>query len=398
VSAPAPARDLLAAAAELAAELRADAAAREAARELPFAAVRRLAQSGIGAAVVPAAAGGPGLDYPTIVELVRTVSAADSSVGQVLMIHYCQLMKAYLEGYRSPLVEWMAAEAVAGRLFASASAERGTRSAADHRTRVTGSRLTGRKYYCTGSPYADWLVVQAVTDGVEGGGEGGGVPVRLVVDATARGVERIDDWNAFGQRLTGSGSVVFTDVEVDPALVMATGRAPESLHDGLFAAACANLHAAVAAGIARAAADDGVAFLREKARPWAFAGMTDARHDPHLVKIAGEIATAVAGAEALLVHSSRAIETARLAITPESALAARVAVAQAKATTSAAALHAATELFTLGGTGSCDADLNLDRHWRNARTHSTHDPTRWLMFFAGDALVNDTAPPNTGRL
>jgi len=395
---------------ELVDRFRADAHQRELNRVLPYDEMALIAQSGLPGLIVPVDAGGPGTDYPTMLEVVRRLATADPSLAQILMIHYCQLTMALVnpatvraEGSGGDLARFMAAEALAGRMIASAIAERGTPSALAYRTAITRNEdgrlvLNGSKYYCTGSLFAHWLGVAAVADT--------GERVKVLVPASAAGVDRVDDWNAFGQRLTGSGTVHFADVIVDESLIFPTMTAlaptdepaEPDLYSGLYAAACSNYHAAINVGIARNAADDGFAFLRDKTRPWAYAGVAVANQEPHLLRLAGEISTSVTAAEALLAHSGARVQDAITTLTADTALAARLAVAQAKTFGTETALSAATELLTLGGTQATDRSLNLDRHWRNARTHTTQDATRWMMHYAGDAVVNGTAPPNTGRL
>jgi hypothetical protein len=50
-------------------------------------------------------------------------------------------------------------------------------------------------------------------------------------------------------------------------------------------------------------------------------------------------------------------------------------------------------LHELGGTRSTLGQYNFDRHWRNARTHTLHDPVRWKYFHVGNHLLNGVAPP-----
>jgi len=38
-------------------------------------------------------------------------------------------------------------------------------------------------------------------------------------------------------------------------------------------------------------------------------------------------------------------------------------------------------------------DPDFDRYWRNARTHSLHDPIRWRRHYVGDFHLNATPPP-----
>jgi alkylation response protein AidB-like acyl-CoA dehydrogenase len=41
---------------------------------------------------------------------------------------------------------------------------------------------------------------------------------------------------------------------------------------------------------------------------------------------------------------------------------------------------------------------NLDRHWRNARTHTVHDPVRWKYHAVGNYWLNGVPPPRHGAL
>ncbi|MBN8999366.1 MAG: hypothetical protein J0H54_08205, partial [Rhizobiales bacterium] len=41
---------------------------------------------------------------------------------------------------------------------------------------------------------------------------------------------------------------------------------------------------------------------------------------------------------------------------------------------------------------------NLDRLWRNSRTHSLHDPVRWRQFYVGDHELNGCLSPDLAAL
>ncbi|GMA74486.1 hypothetical protein GCM10025880_09030 [Methylorubrum aminovorans] len=79
--------------------------------------------------------------------------------------------------------------------------------------------------------------------------------------------------------------------------------------------------------------------------------------------------------------------------TPDSVTAAQIATAEAKVLTTEVALAASNTLFELSGTRSTLAEHNLDRHWRNARTHTLHDPVRWKYAIVGNHALNDVNPP-----
>lgn len=73
--------------------------------------------------------------------------------------------------------------------------------------------------------------------------------------------------------------------------------------------------------------------------------------------------------------------------------AATVATAEAKVLSTEIAILAGNKLFELAGTRSTLAEYQLDRPWRNARTHTLHDPVRWKYFHVGNYYLNGVNPP-----
>jgi alkylation response protein AidB-like acyl-CoA dehydrogenase len=113
----------------------------------------------------------------------------------------------------------------------------------------------------------------------------------------------------------------------------------------------------------------------------------------------GRLATQVQAAEELLRWAARELEEIGLApADPDAAARGSLAVAKAKAFGSETAVHVASELFALSGASAADARHALDRHWRNARTHSIHDPVDWKYHHIAAYEVSGTLPPNHGQL
>jgi len=109
---------------------------------------------------------------------------------------------------------------------------------------------------------------------------------------------------------------------------------------------------------------------------------------------AGRLDVQVRGAEALLAAAGAALDAADAAPADvEAVTAARLAVAAARAACGDAALEVATAIFDFSGASAADRDHGLDRHWRNARTHTLHDPTRSKHHHLGRHLVAGDAPP-----
>ena len=221
------------------------------------------------------------------------------------------------------------------------------------------------------------------------------------VERDAPGVTVGDDWNVMGQRATVSGSAVFDQVPVDPGLVIPYGGAFEVPQQ--LGARAQLVHAAIQVGIAGGALRDAGEFVRTRARPFfeaTRAGWAEAAAaDPHTIHRFGRLATQVRAAEALLAAAAATLEeVGRVPRDAEAAARGSIAVAQAKAFASDVAVEVASDLFALAGASAADERHDLSRHWRNARTHASHDPVDWKYHHVGNYLLNDVLPPNHGQL
>jgi alkylation response protein AidB-like acyl-CoA dehydrogenase len=107
----------------------------------------------------------------------------------------------------------------------------------------------------------------------------------------------------------------------------------------------------------------------------------------------------VRAAEALLAAAATTLE--EVGRRPRDAAAAArgsIAAAQAKAFGSETAVAVASDMFALTGASAADERYGLSRHWRNARTHASHDPVDWKYHHIGNYLLRDVPPPNHGQL
>jgi alkylation response protein AidB-like acyl-CoA dehydrogenase len=77
----------------------------------------------------------------------------------------------------------------------------------------------------------------------------------------------------------------------------------------------------------------------------------------------------------------------------ETVAAAQIVTAESKILSTEVAIAATNKLIELAGTRSTLAEYNLDRHWRNARTHTLHDPVRWKYAILGNYFLNGINPP-----
>ncbi|MBV7498569.1 SfnB family sulfur acquisition oxidoreductase [Achromobacter sp. ACM05] len=374
----------------LAAEFAEEASVRDRERRLPLPELERYSQSGLWGITVPREHGGAGVSRVTLAAVTAIISRADGSLGQIPQNHYYALEVLRVNGNADQQARFYA-RALAGDRFGNALAEVGTRTAAERRTRLTpdgqdGWRINGSKFYCTGALYAQWIPTATVDEG--------GIQRLAFVRRDSPGVEVIDDWSGFGQRVTGSGTVVFKDVAVPPqdVLLLADPSAPANTIKPLAQL----IHAAIDLGIGQAALADAVDFVRERSRPWIDAGVDEARHDPLTISEFGRLSVRLEAARALVARAGRILDIATTDATAEHIAAAAIAVAEARALTTEASLAAGTKLFELSGTQSTLDHLNLDRHWRNARTHTLHDPVRWKIHAVGNYYLNDAPPARVG--
>jgi SfnB family sulfur acquisition oxidoreductase len=365
---------------------------RDRAGALPVAELAAFDASGLLGLTVPREHRGSGLPPSVLADVVRTIAAVDPAIAQGPQGHY--LFTDVLAAFGADAQQRrLFADVLSGRRIANALAERGGAHAQDLKTRLSAGRLNGRKYYATGALTAYWIAVTALDDA--------GRTALVFIEREADGVSLDEDWNVMGQRATVSGSVSFENVAVDPELVLDYSHCFEVPQQ--FGARAQLYHAAIQVGIAGGALRDAREFVVSKARPFfeaARAGWADrALDDPHTIHRFGELATRVAAAEALLRDAARTLDEIGLVPADEEAAArGSIAVAGAKAFASDTAVHVASDLFSLTGASAADERHDLDRHWRNARTHASHDPADWKYHHVGGYLLAGVLPPNHGQL
>jgi len=385
--------DRLARLPEVVDELRGADAEAERERILQYSAVERLRRTGVLGLRVPVAYGGPGGSVRDVLTAVVYIARGSSNVAQALRAHF---------GFSERLLSNRATEAErrhwfpiidAGTVFGNAITDAKGKSPSSTGTTVLADsggtlRLNGLKFYSTGTLFADRIAVSAI--------DAEGQDLQAIVPADRDGVELYDDWDGFGQRLTASGSTRFTDVVVHPVEVTTVSDGNHLGHGTTFL----QLYlAAVTAGIARAVLDDAVAYVHELARPAAHSLADTARADPFVVEAVGEIAAEASAAEALVLTAADAIDAVVDDGRHDDAAAlAEVAIEVAKAQLVAErlALSAAQRLFDTGGASATARTLNLDRHWRNARTVASHSPLAYKAHASGNYVLNGVWPPANG--
>jgi alkylation response protein AidB-like acyl-CoA dehydrogenase len=353
--------------------------------------------TGLPALRVPARYGGPGGSLRDLFEAVIGIAAADPNLAQGLRSHF-----GVVEGLLSRVgpdseavrSRWLA-EVLSGKLFGLASAELGIVSPADFKTSVRlnadGSLvLNGRKYYSTGSLFADIVEVTAV--------DADGRHVSLVVSADREGVTLVDDFDGMGQRATASGTTTFEGVRVEPVEILDVSDWTDDDRPLSYLGGYYQLYlAAVAAGIARNVFTDAASYVRHRARPAVHSVADSAGADPYILEAVGEIGALAYGAEAVVLRAADALDLAATAAPGDEAVVrAAVDVAKAQLVAQRAAIEAGQRIFDTGGASATSDKLNFSRHWRNARTVASHNPLAYKARATGDFAVNGTVPPRSG--
>jgi len=331
------------------------------------------------------------VSYVTLAQVTAIIAEADGSLGQIPQNHFYAVEIIRVNGSAAQKTFYFE-RVLQGDRFGNALAEIGTKNSAERKTRLTPDgadfRINGRKFYATGALYADWVPTSAIDDN--------GVQQLALVPRNAQGLSIVDDWSGFGQRTTGSGSAVFDNVRVPAEAVLgfqASFDRPTTV--GPLAQI---LHAAIDLGIARAAYADLIRFVSTRSRPWIDSGVERAGDDPLTIREVGDLTVQLHAAEALVDRAGLKVDIAAAAPDADTVAAATIAVAEARVLTNNVALAAGSKLFELAGTQSTLAENNLDRHWRNARTHTLHDPVRWKYHAIGNYYLNDKKPPRHGAL
>lgn len=388
------ASELIARAETLAIELAAESAAwdeRGTANRAAFDAIRA---ARIGAIRVPRQHGGAGGTIADLATVVIALARGDSSVAQALLPHFVFVERTLLMA-PPPRAARLLARVALGELVGGASAERGGRFRGEVRTALSrdadGYRLNGVKHYSTGALIGDLLKVTAL--------DPDGNSVLVVLPPERDGIVRHDDWDGMGQRGTLSGTTELSDVRVEADEVMRTDRwKTERHHTG---AASQIIHCSIEIGIAQAALRDAADWVRKGVRPVRESGVDRAADDPYILHTIGTIAAQLSAARALVGRAAAKIDVAAQAryggaspdVIAQAAVDASIATAEAKVMSTEAALDAAQALFDVGGASTALRRHNFDRHWRNARTHTVHDPAAWKYRAIGDYNLNGQAPP-----
>jgi len=383
---------------EAIADIASTAAERERAHRLPHEEIARLKVLGFGALRLPSDAGGQGLSLSELLVVARDIAAADSNIAHAFRNHLWQVeasLRRRDHPFHAHVLDLTRQKKTVGLSFVETDAV-----AAGARPSQVLSKLewdenrhvyvgSGVKVYATGNLYNDAFVGVAVESRE-------GRAVQYVLDR-GEGVGNDDDWQGFGQRLTGSGTAKFHAVSVPAAQVYPVDppRTEEAAPWGftfhqVYLSNCI-------AGIARRVALDAVEVLRARGRNFYHGEAAHPTDEPVLQALLGRIRAYAASVEAT---ADRAIEALQRAWDSygtsdeyETTLAATLSAAEAKVVIDDLAPQIATWLIDLGSGTVVSRVGALDRHWRNIKVIASHNPRLYKERLLGQNLLTGQLPP-----
>jgi alkylation response protein AidB-like acyl-CoA dehydrogenase len=349
-----------------------------------------LRESGLLALSIPRQFGGLGASWSDTFEVVREFARVDSSIAHVFGFHHLMLATVRLFGSAEQWQPWFELTARKNWFWGNALNPLDTRTTV--RTFGGWREFSGKKSFCSGASDSQMLVASAVDESAGG---------KLLIGAipTARtGITVHDDWQNMGQRQTESGSATFERVRVEESdLLLDPG--PLSTPFACLRPLIAQLHFAnIFLGIAQGAFAEARQYTLTETRPWFKSGASNSGQDPYVLAHFGDFWVGLESARLLVELAAQRLDQAwakgaRLSADERGQLA--VTIASAKVAAQRHGLELCSKVFEVTGARSTHASVGLDRHWRNLRTQSLHDPLDYKLHELGDWALNQNLPTPT---
>ena len=361
---------------------------REDERLLPYRAFQLIKEARLGAIRLPKNLGGAGVTNVELFEVVRKLAKADPDVAHALRAHFVFVednLAAPASVERTRRLQIVAKGDLVGNATTEISSK--PQGAKQYETVLSkvgdGYVLNGKKFFTTGTLYADWVSVVSA-------GEGDTVFVSFI-PTDREGVTIYDDWDGFGQQLTASGTTTFTNTPVKSYEAVELKREKQN-----YVAIRQLFLQAVVAGIVEAIVQDSVQLLKGRKRTFTHGSSDAANEDPLLLQTIGEIQATAFTLKTLIREAAQGLDEALLQGTQQSKHEAALKTVYVKVIGEQLALQAATKLFDVGGASATRRDQHLDRHWRNIRTIASHNPSTYKLKDVGNYVVNGQELPVNG--
>ncbi|MGE8355188.1 MAG: acyl-CoA dehydrogenase family protein [Microvirgula sp.] len=378
--------DLFALADELAEGFAATAIGRDQAGGTPKAERDALRRSGLLTLAIPREFGGLGASWSETLAIVRRFARVDASIAHVFGFQHLMLATVRLFARPAQWQPWFEHTARRQWFWGNALNPLDPRTRA--RPRPDHYLFSGQKRFCSGALDSEMLIVSAQHAHDQ----------QLLIAAvpTARsGITLLDDWDSIGQRQTDSGTVQFEQVRVENSEILAD-PGPLSTPFSCLRPLIAQLTlTCVYLGIAEGAFDEARHYSLHEARPWHRSTAATVGEDPYVLNHYGEFWLGLESVRALVERAARMLDDAWArgeALTADERGRLAVSIASAKVAATRIGLDVCTRLFEVTGARATHAALRLDRHWRNLRTQTLHDPVDYKLRELGDWALNQQPP------
>lgn len=365
---------------------------REKNRILPHEQIQWLKEAGFGAVRVPKAFGGGGVSQKQLFQLLIELAKADSNVVQALRGHFA-FVEDRLNAHKTEDQTVWFQRFVKGDLVGNAWTEIGNVEIGNVGTRVTENKqgqlvVNGQKYYATGTIFADWIDLFALDETIN-------QHVIAVVSTQANGIQISDDWDGFGQRTTGSGTLIIQNVAINRDHIL-----PFENRFKYQTAFYQVVHLATLAGIALSAVDIFTQEVRKRSRIYSHGNAQLVREDAQILQVIGKASAQAYAAETIVLRTAEALDAAYFNHFEGDENAdlrandrAELESSQGQVVISELVLKLTTELFNALGASASTTEKQLDRFWRNARVVSSHNPLIYKEKVIGDWEVNQAPLP-----
>jgi alkylation response protein AidB-like acyl-CoA dehydrogenase len=378
---------VLARADRVAAQLAKTAAASDRANKSPRAEIELLRDNDLLQVQEPVAYGGSGLNYAQASLVTRAISRGDTSIGHLIGYHFAQQRIAHLFGTPAQADAQSRQNAKKKLFWGGVQNPRGG-SALELSRDGKDFRVSGQRTFASGSSVGDILSVTTTFEG----------RLQIIsIPGGREGYKPLNNWDSIGQRLTDSGGVELRNVHVEASEVLGD---PEVGHAFTPYQTLVTPHWQLAfvnfyIGTAEGALEEALAWTRKHATPWETAGVEKATDDAYILQTVGELVSQVRAAALLADRAGDALQHALdigPSLTAEQRAEAAIAIYEAKYLTTKVSLETASRLFEIQGARATSAEYGFDRHWRNLRTHTVHDPVAYKAREVGDWALNRRAP------
>ena len=346
-----------------------------------------LADAGLLTLAVPRAFGGQEAAWPVIYDAIRQVARVDSALAHLVGFQCLQVVSVDVWGDPAQRARYLRGTVDHRWWWGSAVNPLDTRLVATA-TPDGGYRLDGVKGFCSGTRGSQRMTVSAHDPAL-------GRTVFGVVPTARAGITVNDDWDPIGQRQTDSGSVAFDGVTLAPDEVLHRSETLPTPRATLRTLVSQLVLTNLFVGLAEGALADARDYVLRNGRPWIQAGVERASDDPYTLQRFGDMRVQAVAAAALADRAADALQrawTLRDALTADGRAEVALAVSEAKIVAQRAALENGEALFDACGARATGASLGLDRFWRNARTHTLHDPLDYRLRDVGRFALTGELP------